>query len=150
MRPKNEKVPANSKKYPPGTRVTGFRQNSYSHLCQGVVVETAATLNNGYRNYCYQVLCDEDGKRRWFQRVSEVHPDSSAREEYKKVYPIIRRINSLRRKVHKNRINFWAAQEHLAKEGVRWPVRRNTEEEVEFLEKLLKKGLELKATEVRA
>jgi len=52
-----------------GRFAIGIRPGSKSHGMIGVIVESYYTLNKGFHNYAYVLLCPEDGKKHSFQRV---------------------------------------------------------------------------------
>jgi hypothetical protein len=63
-RPNTRRADMVSRKYNIGQRVFGIR-SPYNFT--GILVETYCTLNNGFRNPAYVVLCEVDGKTRSFQ-----------------------------------------------------------------------------------
>ena len=52
-----------------GRFAIGIRPGSKSHGIVGVIIESYYTLNKGFHNYAYVLLCPEDGKRHSFQQV---------------------------------------------------------------------------------
>ncbi len=75
-----------------GDHLVGKRGGTKGNYVPGILVETYYTLNNGYRNYAFVLLCDEDGKKRSFQYVTPFWEDApNVRKAYLEAWPAIRR-----------------------------------------------------------
>ena len=89
--------PTNPTLNKPGTFVVGIRYGNKENFMFGTIVNAYFTFNKGYRNYAYNISCEEDKKVRSFQFVKRItSPKLKAiylkkRQAWIKIYPTLKR-----------------------------------------------------------